>query len=215
MADAALQLGSIWHAIENAIRILEMTGGADETAPDSSHAGAELVAAAMGGDGDAFARIIERHQSTIADQMRRFSRDQTVLEELVHDVFVEAYRSLRSYRADSPLLHWLRKIAVRVGYQYWKRQSRNGEQSLPLSEIKEHLQPLVNQTEDSTNASETIGGLLEFLAPPDRLVLTLIYWDGCSVAEAAELTGWSQANVKVRVHRARNRLRELIEESLK
>jgi len=62
-------------------------------------------------------------------------------------------------------------------------------------------------------ASEILGDLLEGLLPRDRLVLTLLYWDGCSVAEAAELTGWTQTMVKVQAYRARKRLKRLIEES--
>ena len=75
------------------------------------------IAAARGGDDDAFRRIVQRYQSTIATQMQRFSRDPTVVEELVHDVFVEAFVSLNAFRHRSPFEHWLRKIAVRVGYR--------------------------------------------------------------------------------------------------
>ena len=53
--------------------------------------------------------------------------------------------------------------------------------------------------------------LLARLPPRDRLVLTLIYLDGCSVAEAAELTGWSQTMTKVQAHRARKKLKKLLE----
>ena len=81
------------------------------------------VTAAQGGDSDAFGRLVDAHQATIGQQMRRFSRDAAVVEELVHDVFVEAYRSLKTFRGQSPLIHWLRKLAVRVGYRYWQRQN--------------------------------------------------------------------------------------------
>ena len=215
MTDVALQYRDSWDALLKALGVLTMSERPAEDSVPSTQGDVKLAAAAVDGDGDAFAKIIELHQATIATQMRRFSRDRSVIEELVHDVFVEAYTSLKSYRADSPLLHWLRKIAVRVGYRYWKRKSRKVEQAVPLSEIEDHLQQFADGTETPTDASETLGGLLELLAPPDRLVLTLIYWDGCSVAEAAELAGWSKANVKIRAHRARNRLRKLIEESLK
>ena len=180
-----------------------------------THADSLLASAVLRGDGDAFARIINRHQAKIADQMRRFSRDPLVIEELVHEVFVEAYTSLKSFRSDAPLVHWLRKIAVRVGYRYWKHQSRHAGQSVSLSSIEERLSQFSIGEQASMEASETLGGLLELLSPSDRLVLTLIYWDGCSVAEAAELSGWTKANVKIRAHRARKRLGKLIEESLR
>ena len=83
------------------------------------------VEAARRGNGEAYARIIRRHQATIARRMMRFARDRQTIEELVHDCFVEAYLSLRSYRGDSPLEHWLSKIATRVGYRHWKTQRRD------------------------------------------------------------------------------------------
>ncbi len=56
--------------------------------------------------------------------MTRFTRDERMLEELVHDVFVEAYFSLDGYRGDAPFEHWLQRIATRVGYRYWTRRGR-------------------------------------------------------------------------------------------
>ncbi len=197
----------------NALGILAMSERTDESSVEPRQLDAGLVTAALHGDGNAFGRIIELHQSTIAAQMRRFSRDQNIIEELVHDVFVEAYVSLKSYRASSPLLHWLRKVAVRVGYRYWKKQSRKVEQTVQLSAVESQLEQLADGLAQSpSDAGETLGCLLELLPVSDRLVLTLIYWDGCSVAEAAELAGWSQAKVKVQAYRARKRLRKLIEE---
>lgn len=73
------------------------------------------IAATLSGDGEAYRRLVLRYQEIISQQMCRFSRDASVREELVHDVFVEAYMSLRSYRGKAPWLHWLRKVAVRVG----------------------------------------------------------------------------------------------------
>ena len=54
--------------------------------------------------------------------MWRFTRNRGEWEELVQDVFVEAYFSLKSFRGRAPLLHWLKKVATRVGYRYWKRR---------------------------------------------------------------------------------------------
>ena len=165
MTDAALQFGNRWLAVEKAMGILAMSGHADETSARSTQADAEFVAAAQNGDGDAYGNIVELHQSTIAAQMRRFSRDPSVIEELTHDVFVEAYMSLKSYRSDSPLLHWLRKIAVRVGYRYWKRQSRQADKEVALPEIQDDLNQIADgMTEASKEASETLGGLLHMLS---------------------------------------------------
>jgi len=60
---------------------------------------------------------------------------------------------------------------------------------------------------------EAVGGaLLETLPPKDRLVLTLFYFEGWDMGEIAERVGWSRTLVKVRAHRARRKLRALLEE---
>jgi RNA polymerase sigma-70 factor (ECF subfamily) len=63
-------------------------------------------------------------------------------------------------------------------------------------------------------AEEVLHRLLAGLPPRDRLVLTLIYLEGASVAQAAELTGWSRTMVKVQAHRARAKLRRLVDRVL-
>ena len=154
-------------------------------------------------------RLIGRYENTIAAYMWRFTRDRGACEELTHEVFVEAHRSLRSYRGRSPWLHWLRRIATRVGYRYWKtRARRRAETSLPPEAWRRLAQP---DGADAAAAAETVHAVLAQLAPRDRLVLTLMYLEGCSVAEIAEWCGWTQTMVKVQAHRARNRLRTLLE----
>jgi RNA polymerase sigma-70 factor (ECF subfamily) len=191
---------------------------ADESLPRQASVGADThdVALALSGDHEAFARLIGRHQAAIGDQMRRFSRDAGTVEELVHEVFVEAFVSLKSYRSHAPFLHWLRKIAVRTGYRFWTRKKRERSQAVPLTAVMEEVERLGPTLEPApSEASQMLGELLEHLSPRDRLVLTLLYWDGCTVAEAAELAGWSQTMVKVQAYRARNRLKKLIEETEK
>ena len=167
---------------------------------------------ALEGDQEAYRKIVDRFTPVIARQMQRFSRDRRVQEELVHDVFVEAFVSLSSFRQASPLEHWLRKIAVRVGYRYWKDQGREKDRRelLVLHGLLDN-----DTSSDGSNASDAadeLHFLLSKLAPRDRLVLTLLYWDECTVTEAAALSGWTTALVKVQAHRARKRLRKLLEE---
>jgi DNA-directed RNA polymerase specialized sigma24 family protein len=47
-----------------------------------------------------------------------------ILDQLVQDVFVEAYMSLKGFRGRAPFLHWLRRVATRVGFRYWKSRTR-------------------------------------------------------------------------------------------
>lgn len=169
----------------------------------------EDIEASLAGDGGAYARLVQRHEADVARRMWRFSRDPTVCEELVQDVFVEAWRGLASFRGRAPFQHWLRRIATRVGYRYWKHRHRD-ERALALADSD--AAPDAERELDAPKAAEMLHALLARLKPADRLVLTLMYFDDCGTKEIAERTGWNRAMVKMRVHRARNRLRRIAEE---
>ena len=171
------------------------------------------VQASLAGDGEAYARLVDRYQQQIAAAMWRFTRDRTVWEELVQNVFVEAYLSLASYRGRAPLLNWLRRIATRVGYRWWTEQARR-QTFAPVSvEACEDVSRDGRAEQDAEEAAVVVHAVLGRMRPRDRLVLTLMYLDQCSVAEIATRTGWSRSMVKVQAHRARKRLKTLLEQT--
>jgi RNA polymerase sigma-70 factor (ECF subfamily) len=171
----------------------------------------------LNGNGEAYARLVRKYQGTIAKQMWRFCRNESTCEELTHEVFVEAYVSLRRYRGDAPLVHWLRRIATRVGFRYYKRQdARRAEGTIALQEWDQDTTALESKDSsagvEAMEAAAKVHALLAMLPPRDRLVLTLIYLEECSMAEAAEMIGWSQTMVKVQTHRARKKLKKLCDQ---
>jgi RNA polymerase sigma-70 factor (ECF subfamily) len=164
------------------------------------------IRAVLDGNGDAYARLVRRYQDSIGAMMWRFTRQPRDFEELVHDVFVEAYFSLKSFGHGAPFEHWLKRIATRTGYRYWKRQLRQRREG-PL--IEEPATTSTIQDNDASEAAELVHELLAQLAPRDRLVMTFTYLEGKSVAEIADLTGWSKTMIKVQNYRARGRLAKI------
>ena len=161
------------------------------------------------GNHEAYKRLIKRHQDSISRIMWRFSRDKLIHEELVQDVFVEAYLSLATYKMKAPFIHWLGKIATRVGYRYWKEKARkSNNKSFTLQEWDQVLAEAPDKIE-SQDAAELVHKLLEQLSPRDRLVLTLRFLEGCDVAQTAYRTGWSKSMVKVQTIRAKRKLKKL------
>ena len=164
------------------------------------------VGAALEGDEEGYARLVRRYQQAIAGRMWKFTRDRGVLEELVQEVFVEAYFSLRGYRGTGVFGAWLDRIATRVGYRFWKRQKR-ARGTVALGDYD----GAADDGSEERSAAEELQVVLGELSPRDRLVLTLMYWEDLSVAEIAQQTGWTQTMVKVQAHRARKRLRKRLE----
>jgi RNA polymerase sigma-70 factor, ECF subfamily len=170
------------------------------------------VVASRNGDDDAYARLVRRYEKPITGLLWRFTRDPVQCEELVQQVFVEAYFSLKTFRGEAPLLHWLRKIATRTGYRFWREKAREpAETGLPDSDILEQIEAEQDDGIDPAEAASVLHALLGRLGPDDRLVLTLMYFDECGTREVAERMGWSRAKVKTQALRARRKIKEIAE----
>jgi RNA polymerase sigma-70 factor (ECF subfamily) len=187
--------------------------GLEGGSSDGAASDVEDIRLARQGNSDAYRRLVERYQNHVARILWRFSRDRLVHEELVQDVFVEAYLSLNGYHGKAPFGHWLARISTRVGYRYWKEKARQ-KATEPFS---------IEEWDGVADDDEGVGGLdpeqaagilhhvLAQLPPRDRLVLVLRYLEGCDVAETARRTGWTRAMVKVQALRARGKLKRLLE----
>jgi len=164
------------------------------------------IQASRDGDEQAYARLVQQHQTMVATYMWHFTRNRADWEELVQDVFVEAYLSLPTYKRRAPFPHWLKRIATRVGYRYW-RQRR------PLTSVPDGPTECQISVEDATRsaveAAELVHFLLGKLSPPSRLIMTLHYLEQQPVAEIARLTKWSPSRVKVTMFRARRHLKKI------
>lgn len=130
-------------------------------------------------------------------------------EELVQEVFVEAYFSLKGYRGQAPFIHWLRKIGTRVGYRFWKERAKN-KALLPLTDF-DVIEREDTEAVDPSVAAEILHSLLAQLPRADRLVLTLMYFEQCGTREIAARMGWTRATVKMRAFRARKKLKTIAE----
>jgi RNA polymerase sigma-70 factor (ECF subfamily) len=215
---AALQidLRDRWPGLLVAAQVARALGPQSADAMDeapSSPTDLEDIRRCLRGDGEAYRRLVQRHQAQVAAILWRFSRDAETHEELVQDVFVEAYVSLSGYRAHAPFSHWLSRIATRVGFRFWKRQARkSAHPTVPLEEW-DQLPPELPDALSPSEAADLVHRLLAQLPPRDRLVLTLRYLDGHDVDATARLTGWSRTLVKVQTWRARNKLKRLFEQA--
>ena len=167
------------------------------------------IAVALDGGQDAYGRLVKRHQNAVSKWMWRFTRDRVILEELVQEVFTEAWIGLSRFKGDSTFKTWLFTIATRVGYRYWKKKAKDAAintgaaDRLLIDNGKKAFTP--------SEAAEALFGLFSRLAPRDRLVLTLMYFEEMDTKEIARMTGWTRSMVKVQAYRARNKLRKLLE----
>lgn len=183
---------------------------------DSADAGIpdeRLVDQVRSGDGAAYEELIRRHKRKIFGMAARIARDPLELEEIVQEVFVKAYEKLASYRGDAPFGHWLARITTNTCHDYLrKRKQRRAE--VPVDLYEWTLKAPVETQGAEPEELAALARAMELLRPEERMVLTLTELEGKSVKEAAYIMDISEGNVKVRAHRARKALKELLEKEL-
>jgi len=183
--------------------------------PDDS----AIVSRVLQGNVNAFEPLLVRHRELVQKIVSKHVPFQDV-EETVQDVFIRAFRSLSSFEGRAGFAHWLSSIAVRTCYDYWRRAYRSRE--VPVTMLSEKHQEWLEQTtagesvedlrenESRGEARELLDWALSKLSAENRMVLELLYLEGLSVKEAADLLGWSIANVKVRAFRSKRMLEKLL-----
>lgn len=181
----------------------------------------ELVRRACAGDESSFEEIVRRYTPRVFQIARRFFRRRDRIEEVAQDVFLKAYTQLASYAERGSFAGWLSRIAIHTCLNELRRAQRHPE--APVSELTEEetgwlelkLADMAAQRHMSAESHRVAVDLaervLDTLSPDDRLVLTLMDGDELSVKEIAEMTGWSQAKVKIQSFRARRRMRKAVE----
>jgi RNA polymerase sigma-70 factor (ECF subfamily) len=180
---------------------------------------AQIIHQVLDGNVNAFESLLRRHEALVQKIVRKHLPSHDV-EETIQDVFVRAYQSLPTFKGKSNFSQWLSSIAVRTCYDYWRKAYRS--QEVPMSALAQGHREWLNEviSEESKlagydegsqkEARELLDWALGKLSAENRMVLELVYLEGLSVKEAAELLGWSVANVKVRAFRSKKKLEKLL-----
>lgn len=180
-----------------------------DAAPPSDEA---LVDATLGGDDDAYAELIRRHKRRVFGAAARFARNDHQIDDIAQEVFIRAFKNLQNFRRDAPFEHWLARITVSACYDFLRRERKHRE-TAPLDAVDFDMSDSsVERAISAGRAREVVGWAMKQLRPDEQLILTLCEIEERSVREVAGLTGWSEANVKVRAFRARNALKRILED---
>jgi RNA polymerase sigma-70 factor (ECF subfamily) len=142
-------------------------------------------------------------------------RDLPTAEDLTQETFLRAYKSRDSLRADAAQTAWLYKIATHVCLdrlrQYARRAPKESEVDLEQAEIAEPDTPSLQQAIERDEMSLCVQRYLNRLSDSYRAVVLLHDMHGLGAPEIAKLLGESLSTVKIRLHRARLKLRAALE----
>ncbi len=177
-----------------------------------------LVDAAKRGDTDAFATLMQTHQSKIYSLALRHCRNHEDAEELCQTTFLKAWQALPKFEGEASFFTWLYRLCQNSCIDHIRRQKRAREQVISLvpGEAEEYTLPDPGPgPEQQLLAREREAALrraLALLGAEHREVLILREFEGLSYQEIADTLSLSLGTVKSRVARARLALRDLLKE---
>lgn len=165
-----------------------------------------LVESARRGDDDAFAELVRIGGPAALGAARRITRDPALAQDAAQEAFLRAHRALGTYRHESSFAAWMRRIAVRTAIDLVRRRRPED----PLAEGT-----LAGGSEEKRHEdADLIRRALSSLSPLDREILLAREVEGLPDREVALRFEMTVTGVRVRMHRARKKLRARFEEEI-
>jgi RNA polymerase sigma factor (sigma-70 family) len=174
----------------------------------------EIISRVLQREQTAFSQIVERYQNYVFSLVLRFVENREDAEEIAQDIFVKAYRSLADFRGESKFSTWLFTIA-RTSCISFLRKKKLDTQSLDnertgiqlANKESEFRADIVEQKSRHAMLNKSIS----MLSVDDSQVLTLFYKGEQTLEEIGKIMRLDPNTVKVKLHRARQRLKDKME----
>lgn len=187
----------------------------------------DVVRRVRSGDREAYRELVDRHAPMVFALVRRYCADPAEAEDLAQEVFLRAYEGLEEFRGDSAFSSWLYRIAVNR-CRDWAKSPRRDERSLDAlteagarpgrraaesgeaAELGLSTPPEPEQALEREERARRLRRAIGELTPEYAVPFLLKYEEELSYREIAERLDVTEGALKVRVHRARAQLRDLL-----
>lgn len=180
------------------------------TAPNDN----EIISSVLHGDQARYAELVKRYQNFVFTIALRYAPQREDAEEIAQDVFVKAYRSLADFRGDSKFSTWLYTIVSTTCISFLRKKkldtrSLDNEQVFEVADNQDSGFR-ANQVEQKSKL-QMVNEAIKRLSPDDAKLITLFYKGEQSLEEISRIMGLEVNTVKVKLHRARQRLKDRME----
>ena len=172
----------------------------------------QLITKAQQGDKKAYGELMKRHYRTVEKFAYQCGARIEDVPDVTQEVFIKLYRFLHHFKQDR-FTTWLYKITLNTVRDYYRKENRERDKERKIMTDGNHIE--YNSPETSVFISEEDRELHEAitqLGEKYRIPLVLYYFQGLTYEQIADVLNITQAAVKTRLFRARNRLKNVIEE---
>lgn len=171
----------------------------------------EIISRVLNGEQQAYGELVERYKNYVFTLTLRFIKSREDAEEVAQDIFVKVYRSLADFKGTSKFSTWLYTVVYTTSITFLRKKkmevhSLDDEKTFELADSQDSgfRANLVEQKSKISMVNKAIN----LLSPDDAQVITLFYKAEQNLEEIAKILGLETNTVKVRLHRARARLKE-------
>lgn len=166
-----------------------------------------------------FVDVFQEYQRPIYNYLLRMTQNQAEAEDLAQETFIRVHRGLPSFRGESSLSTWIYRIATNTAFDHFRRAStRKEKKTVSLEEtqdagggIPDGRTPSPELVADQAEMSECVHRFIRELPPNYRAAIILSDLQGLKNREIAEVLDVSLETVKIRLHRARKKLRAALD----
>jgi RNA polymerase sigma-70 factor (ECF subfamily) len=172
----------------------------------------DLIARAAKGDTAAFRALYQRHRGDVARLVYRMLNGSADVEDVVQEVFVQVFRSLKDFRGQSKFSTWVHRVAVNVVLMH-RRAARSRPtytEELPSDHTADDRSVMPDEDAERRARVRVFAALLDKLAEKKRTVFVLHELEGISPQEIASIVGAPVLTVRTRLFYARRELEALM-----
>jgi RNA polymerase sigma-70 factor (ECF subfamily) len=190
--------------------VARVTAAEKAAAPTTEDEG--VLRRAGSGDAAAFREIFVRHRGDVARLVYRMLGGPADLEDVVQEVFVQVYRSLKDFRGQSKFSTWLHRVTVNVVLMH-RRSARSRPvltDEMPSDVVADERQALPDEDFERLERMRAFQRLLARLADKKRIVFVLHELEGLPPTEIAEIVGAPVLTVRTRLFYARRELEQML-----
>ncbi|KGL64158.1 RNA polymerase sigma factor [Polaribacter sp. Hel1_85] len=170
----------------------------------------------INGDTNAFAYLVDAYKNMVYSLALKMTKNREEAEEISQDTFIKAYKNLSKFKGDSKFSTWLYRIAYHASLDAIKK-NKNNNNTLEINEITfNQIQSVENILEgiERKERAKIMSNCLDKLPEEERSIIWMFYYDELSLKEIIEVTQFSEANIKVKLHRARKKLLAIVKENV-
>ena len=171
----------------------------------------------LSGDTDSFTMLVNRHKGMVFTIVNRILKSREDAEEIAQDVFLKAFQSLQKFKREAKFSTWLYRIAYNTAISK-TRKKRIEVSAIEDSVIENYTFDEIIEELDEFSLDDKrkyFENALKKIPEEDALLLTMFYLEENSIEEISEISGLSVSNIKVKLHRIRKKLYQIIEDMMK